>query len=51
MAHMEDRFESTGRVRKKRKELPKLDNMEKKLIGIADFPKIQMAKRSPAGKR
>lgn len=31
-------------MRKKRKELPKLDNMEKKLIGIADFPKIQMAK-------
>lgn len=31
-------------MRKKRKELPKLGNMEKKLIGIADFPKIQMAK-------
>ena len=44
MAHMEDRFESTGRVRKKRKELPKLDNMEKKLIGI--FLKYKWQKES-----
>lgn len=43
LAHMEDKFEASGKKRE-HIELPKLNNEEKRLIGIASFPKIKMVK-------